>query len=207
VKAAFVDLPSKVEAATCERVVLALVKGHANVINETLSQGDVLILTDPLATEVQGSGTAVIARITDATPCAQLARSAPGKTIVRATAAPALRWAGGAMSAHLDVETTVSPDLYVGRLEGTAPVAEHVHAKSWEILAAIEASGTFVLSGTERRLGAKQIVVVPPGAKHAWRPDPGSALVAIQMYAPPGPEQRFIALAAGDAGAGKDAGR
>jgi hypothetical protein len=32
--------------------------------------------------------------------------------------------------------------------------------------------------------------------KHSWTPDPKSELVAIQLYAPPGPEQRFRALAA-----------
>ena len=26
---------------------------------------------------------------------------------------------------------------------------------------------------------------------HSWTPDPGSKLVAVQMYWPPGPEQRF----------------
>ena len=63
----------------------------------------------------------------------------------------------GTVSAHLDVQ---SPELYLGHLEGTAPVAEHSH--------------------------------------HAWRPKAGSKLVAVQMYSPPGPEQRFVALAAAD---------
>ena len=75
---------------------------------------------------------------------------------------------------------------------------EHVHEGSWEIVAAIEASGTFSLDGKEERLRPQQIVLVPPGTKHAWKPDPGTKLVAIQMYSPPGPEQRFYALAAAD---------
>ena len=59
-----------------------------------------------------------------------------------------------------------------------------------------------MLDGTEGKLGPKQVVTVPPGAKHAWKPDPGSRLVAVQLYSPPGPEQRFVGLAAAD----KDAG-
>jgi mannose-6-phosphate isomerase-like protein (cupin superfamily) len=113
------------------------------------------------------------------------------------------------MAARLDVASKVSPELYLGRLEGTAPVSEHMHASSWEILAAVEANGVFSLEGTEGRLAARQVVVVPPGAKHAWKPEPGSKLVAVQMYSPPGPEQRFVALAAADKDAGaavKDAG-
>jgi hypothetical protein len=37
---------------------------------------------------------------------------------------------------------------------------------------------------------------VPPSVRHAYRPDPGTGIVAFQMYAPPGPEQRFKKLAA-----------
>ena len=107
------------------------------------------------------------------------------------------------MSARLDVGPKASPDLYLGRLEGTAAVAEHVHEKSWEVLAAIDAAGTFTLDGKEQRLGPRQVVFVPPNTKHAWKPDQGSKLVALQMYSPPGPEQRFIALAAAEKDAGK----
>jgi hypothetical protein len=39
------------------------------------------------------------------------------------------------------------------------------------------------------------VVVIPAGTKHAWRPDPGSRLVGVQLYWPPGPEERFRALA------------
>jgi mannose-6-phosphate isomerase-like protein (cupin superfamily) len=106
------------------------------------------------------------------------------------------------MSAHLDVTPAASPELYLGRLEGTAPVAEHSHSGSWEVLAVVEANGMLALDGTEGHVGPRQIVMIPAGAKHAWNPEAGSKLVALQMYAPPGPEQRFVALAA----AYKDAG-
>lgn len=61
------------------------------------------------------------------------------------------------MHAHLDVEADVSgtPSLYLGRLSGTAGVAEHVHATWMRILAAVEASGTFTLAGAARRLGPR----------------------------------------------------
>ena len=89
---------------------------------------------------------------------------------------------------------------------------EHVHAGEWELLAAVEGAGTFTIDGVSARLGPKQVVAVPPGARHAWQPDPGTKLVAVQMYSPPGPEQRFVALAAAAADAGApspaaDAGR
>jgi hypothetical protein len=49
--------------------------------------------------------------------------------------------------------------------------------------------------------------VHPKKVKHSYRFDPGSKLVAIQMYDPPGPEQRFVGLAAAEKDAGaSDAG-
>jgi len=218
VKAKFVDTPAKLEAGVCERVLIAIVKGKVTALGETLATGDVLVLTNGEPFEVKGAGTVVWAE-DDLSDCVALSHPATVKTVIRGTTAPELKWAGGTMSAHLDVASSppstnapgapaprpavnASPELYLGRLEGTGSVPEHVHSGSWEILAAVEANGTFVLDGTEGRLAARQIVIIPPGAKHAWKPEPGSKLIAIQMYAPPGPEQRFLGLAAAE----KDAG-
>lgn len=201
-KAAFHDGVFRIEDGACMRVLVAVAKGSFTVDNETLAAGDVAVLMHPMASEVKGSGLAVEARV--AIPsCVVKTRPAPSKQVVKANAAEKLTWAGGKMSARLDVGAKVSPDLYLGRLEGTGPVAEHVHQGSWEVLASVEAAGTFTLDGKEQRLGPRQIVFVPPNTKHAWKPDPGSKLVAIQMYSPPGPEQRFVALAAAEKDAGK----
>jgi len=117
--------------------------------------------------------------------------------IIRASAAPDLAFAGGKMHVHLDADDrAIAPFAYVGRLEGTAPVAEHAHDGSWEVLCAVEAAGTFTLAGVANRLAPKTCVTVPPNAKHSWVPDANSTLRAVQLYAPPGPEQRFKALAA-----------
>lgn len=220
VKAKFVDTPAKLEAALCERTLVAVVKGKVTALSETLGPGDVLVVANGEPFDAMGAGTVVWATIAIA-ECPVRSRPATVKTVVRATVAPKLEWAGATMSARLDVVPpstanarpgaggAVSPELYLGRLEGTAPVGEHNHSASWEILAAIDAKGMFVLDGTEGRLGPRQVIMIPPGAKHAWKPEPGSKLVAIQMYAPPGPEQRFVALAAADKDAGasvKDAG-
>src|SRR5581483_9235987 len=123
--------------------------------------------------------------------------------VVHAKDAQPQVWANGGMKAFLDVE---GPNAYIGRLEGTGAVSEHVHETSWETLCAVEAKGTFTLAGAPQPLAAKTCVQVPPNTKHSWTPDAGSKLVAIQYYSPPGPEQRFKALAAAekaDAGAPK----
>jgi mannose-6-phosphate isomerase-like protein (cupin superfamily) len=205
-RAAFHDTPYRIEDGACERVLVAVAKGSFTVANEKLEAGDVIALMNPEPTEVKGGpGTGLVLEARIRIPsCVVKTRPAPEKTLIRANAAQKLEWAGGKMNARLDVGPKVSPDLYLGRLEGTGAVGEHVHAGSWEVLAAIEAAGTFTLDGKDQRLGPRQVVMVPPNTKHAWKPDPGSKLVGIQLYSPPGPEQRFIALAAAEkADAGK----
>jgi len=207
VSARFVDAPAKIDDGLCVTTMLAVVKGSLSVAGESLAPGDVLVLKNADAGEVKGAGLFVEAR-TKSAPCAVRDRDRPAqaKTVVRAKAAPKLAFAGGKMSARLDVDAKTSPDVYLGRLEGSAGVPEHDHASSWEILAAVDAAGTFTLGGEEHHLGPKQVVVVPPGTKHSWKPDTGSKLVAVQMYAPPGPEQRFVALAEAEKTDRKDAG-
>ena len=178
----------------CDYVVVAVAAGTAKVAGEALAEGDEVILryaSAPL--DVLTSGTALVATVHH--PCAIDDMPAISKHVLRAGTAADLAWAGGAMHAHLDAEKDVSPDFYLGRLEGTGPVAEHSHAGAWEVLFAYQAAGTFTLDGHPQRLGGYGVVSVPPDTKHSWTPDPGSKLVAFQMYDPPGPEQRFKALA------------
>ena len=201
VTASFADLPAKIEGAVCERTLVAIAKGKATVLGETLGAGDVLVLHHQI-TPVEATGAGLVLVVHAHKPCAVRDAPAATKNVVRASAAPKLEFAGGKMAVHLDVGTALSPDVYLGRIEGTAPVAEHTHPGTWEILAAVEAAGTFTLDGKEQRLGPKQIVFVPPDAKHAWKPDANAKLVGIQMYSPPGPEQRFLTLAAATPAAG-----
>jgi mannose-6-phosphate isomerase-like protein (cupin superfamily) len=140
--------------------------------------------------EIRGDGVAVVADAA-VTPC-----NVPTR-LVLAASAPDLAFMGGALHARPDFDDrAAAPSVYLGRLSGTGAVAEHVHDKSWEVLCAVEAAGTFTLDGHAQRMGPRTCVSVPPGTKHAWQPDPGSTLVAVQLYAPPGPEQRFKKLAA-----------
>jgi len=188
----------------CEQLLVAVTRGNATALGERLAPGDVLVAQGAGELSVKGTGFAVVATVQPSV-CEPNNATTLTKSVVRGSTAPELTWAGGKMHAHLDVGQDVSPNAYLGRLNGTAPVSEHTHPDSWEIICAVEAAGTFTLDGKEERLLQGQIIAVPPGAKHAWKPDTGKELVAIQMYAPPGPEQRFrvLAAAAHDGGAGE----
>lgn len=208
VSAWFADAPTKIEVGACDHVYIAVVKGKVSALKDNLVPGDVLLGTLNNGTiDLGGSGTVVVVkRPMPHSASTELCKPQSAFAVVaRGEKSQKVEWASGAMRAFFDVPVRLSPELYLGRLEGTAAVAEHNHPTSWEVIAAVDASGTFVLDGTEGKLGPRQVVAVPPGAKHAWKPDPGSKLTAIQMYIPPGPEQRFVALAAGEKDAGKDA--
>jgi quercetin dioxygenase-like cupin family protein len=186
----------------CQEIFVAPTKGKMTVNGDPLAEvaeNDVAVMMQPKNVRLKGNGTALVAHVLMQPSECDADAGATVTKIVRGQKTQKLRWANGAMSAWLDVGPEISKHAYLGRLVGTAPVAEHVHKDSWELIYAIEATGTFVLDGKEQKLGPKQIVAVPPNTKHEWRPDAGSTLRAIQIYAPRGPEQRFKGLAASDA--------
>lgn len=199
VNASFVSLQGKWTSSqeACDVRAVFLVRGKATLGKEGLAVGDLVVSEGKGTYDLDGDGDAVVATVR-ATACD--AAKPFTERVVLGKSAPDLKWAKGAMRARLDVEGV--PSAYFGRLEGAAPVAEHTHEASWEVLCAIEAQGTFTLAGAPQRLGPKTCVSVPPKTLHAWSPDAGSKLVAVQIYSPAGPEQRFKGLAAQeDAGA------
>jgi len=201
VNPAFIDIKkTRVDHVACETRALFVVKGKATADKDALAAGDVLITQGKGGYDLAGDGTGLLA-IVQPPNCEPNQFTSLTRKIVRGKDVPALTWGNGAMSAHLDVEGAAATVAYMGRLEGTAAVAEHTHDSSWEVLCAVEAQGTFTLAGTPQKLGPKTCVKVPPKTPHSWAPDPNSKLVAIQFYTPPGPEQRFKTLAATDAGA------
>ena len=205
--ATFIDLsaagaPLKFRA--CEQIIVSVVRGNARALGEILTVGDVLLTQGAGSFDVKGDGMALVAtvrpRVCEPNQVSSFPRAASiAKEVVRGSAAPELTWANGAMHAHLDVERDHATTAYIGRLEGSAPVADHSHDTSWEILCVIDARGTATVDGKQIRVGPRQIVAIAPGKKHSWKPDEGTKLVAIQLYSAPGPEQRFKALAGTDA--------
>jgi hypothetical protein len=203
VSATFIDLGVGASARSmplppCTEALVTPVHGKVTASGLPLAQGDVAAIRGETAVVVKGEGTVLFARAR-LTAC----DAPPLSTVVKADAAHDLSFMHGTMHARLDLDDrNVAPSFYFGHLSGTAAVAEHAHAGTWELLCAVEAAGTFTLSGAPQHLGARTCVTVPPDTKHSWQPDPGSTLTALQMYWPPGPEQRFKKLAADDLAGG-----
>jgi mannose-6-phosphate isomerase-like protein (cupin superfamily) len=114
-----------------------------------------------------------------------------------------LSWGKGAYHARIGFAADASPRASLGILKMSADgvVAPHVHEKEWEHMAILQGEGDFIqgagdgestIHGTDGGLFA-----VPPATRHQWKPAGTRGFLGIQIYTPPGPEQRFKKLAAG----------
>ena len=74
-------------------------------------------------------------------------------------------------------------------LPAGANVPEHVHAKETELLYVLEGSGTMTIAGQEIAVMPTSVIQIPANTKHAFTAK--VAVRALQLYTPPGPEQRF----------------
>jgi len=77
-------------------------------------------------------------------------------------------------------------------LQPGGEVPEHTHDASAEILYIQDGAADMVVSGQSLRVGQGDAVYIPAGARHSARVvTPGATFKAVQVYAGPGPEQRF----------------
>ena len=110
------------------------------------------------------------------------------------TGAPALFDKGtkyGPATIFVEAATLKGTPLAASILElpAGAKVPEHVHAGETEMLYVLEGSGTMTIAGQEIAVSPTSVIQIPPNTKHAFA---ASANVrALQIYTPPGPEQRF----------------
>ncbi len=114
-----------------------------------------------------------------------------------------LSWAGGRMHARIGFEQGPASLslLYGGAKVGVPP---HRHPDSWEVIRLLQTSGSFrhgvapdggLSDGLSKALTGGTVVAVEPPLEHTFEPDGKTPLFAVQLYVPPGPEQRFKQLA------------
>jgi mannose-6-phosphate isomerase-like protein (cupin superfamily) len=104
-----------------------------------------------------------------------------------------LPFAGGKLRVRIFADA--SSDARFGALsmlDGDAdlPVPPHVHEASVEALLVREGDGTMLQGEAESAIAPGRVLYVPPGVRHGYTPGT-TKLVAYQIYAPGGPEQRF----------------
>lgn len=74
-------------------------------------------------------------------------------------------------------------------IDAGVTVPLHVHAKETEALYIIDGAGRMPIAGTVVPVNATSVVQVPPNTEHGF--EATEKTVAIQLYTPAGPEQRF----------------
>jgi quercetin dioxygenase-like cupin family protein len=99
----------------------------------------------------------------------------------------------GPATIYADAATLHDPTLAASilALPANARVAEHVHTSETEILYVLAGSGTMTVGGVELPVTSTSVVQIPKNTKHAFTAT--SAVRALQIYTPAGPEQRFKA--------------
>jgi quercetin dioxygenase-like cupin family protein len=115
--------------------------------------------------------------------------------IIHGSDAPTHRIADGKGTATLFLNATNgSPEVALTglTLEPGAKVPEHTH-ESGEWLYILSGTASFVVSGETLTAKDGDAIFIPKGAKHsaAVAADTKVPLVALQVYAPAGAEQRF----------------
>lgn len=99
-------------------------------------------------------------------------------------------------SSHIRIGFEDGPaSLQVMLTSVDAPVPIHTHEKEWEVIGLLTARGVFRQGPALRTVHGTTSLHIPPGVTHGWAPEGDTQLLAIQLYVPPGPEQRFKALA------------
>ncbi len=111
-------------------------------------------------------------------------------------------WGGGAYHARLAYEQGAdNPPASMSFLmmSKNASVPEHTHDKEWEFLAILDGDGEMTRkTGGKTPVKGSTFVSIAPGVPHAFKPSGSTPTMAVQMYWPPGPEQRFKKLAEGN---------
>ncbi len=112
-------------------------------------------------------------------------------------AAEDLSWTGGASHARIAFGSDASPvsSLEVLRMSANTAIPEHDHGPSEEHFAVLSGGGTLNLAGNAVSIKPGSVVHIPKDTKHAFSADGSGEVMAVQLYTPSGPEQRFKTLA------------
>lgn len=94
---------------------------------------------------------------------------------------------------YLDADGDAGALGTLGTLDAdpTQAVPEHVHTASAEVLWIVDGAGTLRLGDVSQTVQPATFVFIPAGTLHGFVPNGTRPLFAYQLYAPPGPEQRF----------------
>jgi quercetin dioxygenase-like cupin family protein len=102
---------------------------------------------------------------------------------------------GGKTKIHLLLDPAITRNdavaLAVGEFEPGAEIPRHAHPESAEILYILAGAGEVQIGSERVPFGPEQAIHLPENQPHAARFKGSEKTIAIQIYAPAGPEERF----------------
>jgi quercetin dioxygenase-like cupin family protein len=182
-----------------DRAELWYFLGPAKVGKRDVAAGDMMLVPQKAARDVQASGSdlhAAIVAVPGGREGAARAGALPTPAATGKLGEPKVLLAKdaktfGPATIYLDDSIVKGTPLAASilKLPAGAKVAEHVHAKETELLYILEGAGTMTVAGTDVPVTATSVIQIPPNTKHAFVAT--AAVSAFQVYTPAGPEQRF----------------
>lgn len=120
-------------------------------------------------------------------------------------------WNGGASHARIlfggDEAIETAPDnagrpplplpfsLSLLEADPEVSIVEHIHEQSWEHLLVLQGSGELLMRGRPYPIAGGEVIHIDRSIRHGFAAMGETPLVALQLYTPAGPEQRFIRAA------------
>lgn len=178
--ASWLDGPRRVPVAAGD--VLVVPRG-ANLV---LASADGQPVAATVAIVPGGAlGVARAGALPEALPSQVPARPAAIRHVV-AAAARRYPQASGAATLLVEAAPVAASVL---ELDAGAVIPVHVHAGSTEVLYVLAGGGTMTVDGVAIAVEPTSVIQIPPGVPHGFTAT--AATRGFQLYAPPGPEQRF----------------
>lgn len=174
-------------------------------VRTPLVAGDVVVVPRGASLELVASGGAAIAATVALVPGdalgvaragalpellpSQVPAKPPVARVVAAASARRYPRTGGATTLLIEQGPA---SLGVLEADAGAVVPPHVHAKETEVLYLLAGGGTMTIAGVAIAVEPTAVIQIPPGVEHSFTAT--AATRALQLYSPPGPEQRFKSM-------------
>ncbi|MEO8844110.1 MAG: cupin domain-containing protein [Kofleriaceae bacterium] len=123
------------------------------------------------------------------TPELTAIRSAPAKPRILDTPIHPKGHAEGHAEGHEIYLETGPMSVSLATIPKGTIIPVHVHANETELLVFLAGSGMLLVNGVTLPITETSVVQIPPNTKHAFTAS--SDVRALQIYTPPGPEQRW----------------
>lgn len=175
-------------------------KAGAKSLNVQVKPGDMMFVPKGAAREViarRPDMHAVVVLVPGGREGTARAGALPTASAESGTVLPTILDKGtvaGPASIYLEASTIKGTPLAatILTLPAGAKVPEHVHGSETEMLYVLDGSGTMRIAGQDVAITPTSVVQIPPNTKHAASAT--ASMRALQIYTPPGPEQRFKKL-------------